>query len=464
MSSSLKNYITDNQVSIRELLPIESLIQLISASIKIQNSSHIHSQGALIDAFISTVTFNNSIVSDLALKDSNMKIVGSTLELKDMTITNISNPDNVDFIVTSLGSTLLFTNVLYTHSNSVLFNLVSSKMEASNLTFEHINGAYHLFKTFSSDSISIENIQTLNVSSSAISLISVKSTTNCSISHSSFDSIGQLVFEIKRSNQVSLSNVTVTDSQEAVRIFRSNTVAIRNSSFVSNGESSSTNGGAVDIMNSKVSISDSEFINNTASQGAAIYFGCNLMSLCNLSAQNTLFRLNNAIKMGGAIYYSFKRPDLSNIVFENNSAPYGPDLASYAVKIRRYDSTSDNISIDNVGAGIKYDKDIKLSLLDYDNQVMVLNSVNEITISSSASNVTSVSGTNSVLQENGIGTFNNLIVFGIHGSRGVEFQSSSKAIDTDKITQVYGGAVSNNTVTVNFRECMPGEYIESSNQ
>jgi len=454
----------NNQVSIRELLPIESLIQLISASIKIQNSSHIHSQGALIDAFISTVTFDNSTVSDLTLRNSNMKIVGSTLELTNMTIANISNPDKVDFIVTSLGSSLLFTNVLYTDSNSVLFNLVSSKIEARNLTFKHINEANHLFKTFNSDSISIENIQTLNVSSSAISLISVRSTTNCSIAHSTFSSIDQLVFEITRSNRVSLINITVTDSQEAVRILRSNTVAITNSSFVSNRGSNSTNGGAVNFMNSRVSISDSEFINNSARQGAAIYFDCNLMSLCNLSVQNTLFRLNNATRMGGAIYYSFKRPDLPNIVFENNTAPYGPNLASYAVKIRRYEGTSDDILIDNVGAGIKYDKEIKLALLDYDNQVMVLNSVNEITIISSASNVTSVSGTNSVLQENGIGTFENLIVLGIHGSRGVKFQASSKAIDTSKITQVYGGPVSNNTVTVNFRECMPGEYIESSNQ
>ena len=179
---------------------------------------------------------------------------------------------------------------------------------------------------------------------------------------------------------------------------------------------------------------------------------------------DTTFSNNRAIIKGGSIYYNFKRPTLTRVGMVNNTAPYGPNIASYAVKIRKYDSTSDDIIIDNVGAGIKYDKEIKLALLDYDNQVMVLNSVNQITISSINTSISSVSGTNSVLLSKGVATLNDFVVEAKHGSKGVEFQASSKAIDTDKITQVYGGAVSNNTVTVNFRECMPGEQVLTPNK
>ena len=117
------------------------------------------------------------------------------------------------------------------------------------------------------------------------------------------------------------------------------------------------------------------------------------------------------------------------------------------------------MSINNVGSGIANTEEIKFSLLDYDNQIMVQNSVSQIIITSVNSSTSSVAGTNSKQMKSGVATFDNLIAISAPGSSNVKFKASSKAISNSKIIGAFGSSISNNTISFNFRDCKPGEYI-----
>lgn len=50
---------------------------------------------------------------------------------------------------------------------------------------------------------------------------------------------------------------------------------------------------------------------------------------CNFLISNSVFKSNSASKQGGAINFNDVVPELWNLTFENNSAPYGHDVSSY---------------------------------------------------------------------------------------------------------------------------------------
>ena len=172
------------------------------------------------------------------------------------------------------------------------------------------------------------------------------------------------------------------------------------------------------------------------------------------------FENNTGTQEGGAIYYNYNRPVLNNNTFTNNQALYGPNIASYPVKIVMRNDDIDYMSLTNVGSGIKYKNEIKLTLLDYDNQEMVLNSQDIININPLNSSQSSIQGTNYGQLENGVTIFDDLTFISIPGTENVKFVATSSAIDTDKIQNVFGSQISDNQIDVSFRWCKPGEIYD----
>lgn len=90
---------------------------------------------------------------------------------------------------------------------------------------------------------------------------------------------------------------------------------------------------------------------------------------------------NKATESGGAIKYDVFRPETTNNEFVNNSAVYGPNIASYPVKIKVKDSNEDQIILSNVGSGLETELNlgkiiyylcnncIELALYDHDDQI-----------------------------------------------------------------------------------------------
>ena len=244
----------------------------------------------------------------------------------------------------------------------------------------------------------------------------------------------------------------------------SNVLSISNSNFTNNGNSIQRLGGAIYIKQSMLTIQNSSFTNNTAIDGGAIYFGCTSISNCNLTLTNLIFSNNNAIDQGGAVYYDYVRPSLDKVVYHNNIARYGSNIASYPVKVKLVNSSQDDVYLSNVGSGVTYEQSLTFGLYDYDDQIMVLDNSDQLTISTVNNQTSSVLGTNVGLLSQGVTSFDSLQFISIPGSMNIKYRITSKKIDTNKIRNVFGQSISDNNIYVDFRFCKPGEFITSSYQ
>ena len=149
-------------------------------------------------------------------------------------------------------------------------------------------------------------------------------------------------------------------------------------------------------------------------------------------------------------------------MYLNNSALYGQNVASYAVKVILEGSVSDKMKINNIGPGIPYDKTLKFIVKDFDNQIMVLDSQNQISITPADPSIAKVKGFNIQPLVNGVASFENLIVHADAGSSGIILDVTSKSIDKRKINDIFGSQISDNTIELNLRFCKPGERILSN--
>ena len=231
----------------------------------------------------------------------------------------------------------------------------------------------------------------------------------------------------------------------------SNVSDIMNSRFVANGNTDLRLGAAIYIIDSTVTVRNNTFQNNIAIDGGAVYFGCTNNKNCDLNLINDTFLENTALKKGGAIYYDYVRPTMSGIVFQYNVAQYGKNIASYPVKIRMYDNVDDSMSIRTVGSGITYEQTLRFGLYDYDNQIMVLDSSNQIIISPVNTQTSSIGGINNGLLYQGVATFDSISFIATPGSPSVAYTATSRAINSNIIQDVFGSAISESLIDVNFR-------------
>jgi len=115
-----------------------------------------------------------------------------------------------------------------------------------------------------------------------------------------------------------------------------------------------------------------------------------------MNISSTRFESNVGVEKGGYIYYDYKRPYLhTDLVVNNNSAKYGPDIASYAVKLTIASDPNAPLELNDLGSGIVYSKNLSLSLRDFDNQIMNLDSQNQIILLSKNISEAQVGGFNS---------------------------------------------------------------------
>ena len=198
---------------------------------------------------------------------------------------------------------------------------------------------------------------------------------------------------------------------------------------------------AVSMKNSKnvgnITITNSTFYNNTSTNGGALYYTWPGNDFCTNSISNSSFINNSAKSSGGAVYYDVFRPNMTNNLFQNNSAPYGNDIASYPVRIIAQGDDDYQISIYQISSGQLIANTLILNVVDYDNQTITNLIKGSITIASIDLN-TKVQGRNSESIVSGVSTFNGLILIAKPGSNNVQFSVTTSAIDNSVILKQFG--------------------------
>ena len=283
---SIRTGIVQDEADIRLEGESRMLFHLIQSSMEITNGTQIYSQDSIINSFVSTLTIEGSQLYEISLLEPSIQVTTSNFTLNDMQIHTITNPKNVRFIVVSLDSNFVTNGVDYRSSNSVLFTLSSSVIQANNLSFNNITNAEYLIVMYDVKSTVFSNLSMVNVSSSTDNLIDVKKSTGLSFINVTVSEVANQVIKVSDSNLTEMSNLHIHSSLKALKIDKSTISALADSTFNENGGLDTASGGAIKFYNSDVSIVNTSFTGNSAEVGAAIHFDCSSTTLCKLSVDS----------------------------------------------------------------------------------------------------------------------------------------------------------------------------------
>lgn len=132
-------------------------------------------------------------------------------------------------------------------------------------------------------------------------------------------------------------------------------------------------GGGIYLLNSNATLDNNTFTFNYALEGGAVYFSWLGSIKWAMDIEKNLFSHNVAQQYGGGIRYDVYRPTFLNNTFENNTAVYGPNIASYPIKIKQQNSDIENIILHDIGSGVTNNASVYFALYDHDEQIYVSN-------------------------------------------------------------------------------------------
>ncbi|CAI2365451.1 unnamed protein product [Moneuplotes crassus] len=457
IGSQVLDYI--KSVNLSSLSYSDVAIQLLFSQIIIQNTCRISMQPNFINAFASDVSILNSFISDVDLQSTNIAIVTSNLVLRGVKINNITNPDNVNFILIATQSTLRATNINFQDSQSSLFSIQSSTIELlSAIKFTSVVNARSLIEVLQAESFVASDITILD-SNATNQLLLFDRSSQISLESIQISNLQRPLISASKSNFILIQDIVISNSSKSVEMTECVVENMQQCEYSNNGSNSTSEGGALNLLNTDITINDSLFANNQAIKGAAISFKCTSKANCNLDFKNSTLTSNSATEKGGAIYYDYLPPNTSEAIFVNNSAAYGPNLASYPYRIGLVGSeNSSGVVIRNIGSSMPLDENLELGLFDYDNQIMNLDSSTQFLITSSNIDKGTIRGTNLEIINKGIAIFDDLRLISTPGSSFVKYKVSSRTFETQKLLEVYNKSSTDTEILVDFRYCKPGEW------
>ena len=433
----------------------DSIFEILVSTVLFQNGTIISNQNAIIISFSSNISFVDSFITNITLSKTGIQLISSLLTFDNTTISNLNSNGSLSFMQSMIDWTIQINSSSYISSIASFLNSISTNIKINALNVRNVTCTTNLIQISQSSDIEVQGTTFGSISITS-PLIYIYSSNKISVRNLTASGVLATIFAIKSSNITSIDGCSITQCSLALLSDNSIISSITNSRFDSNGNTSQTQGGAIRMVNSQISIQNTTFVNNTAINGGAISFECSDMLNWALTVSNINFTTNYAVSKGGAIYYNFARPNLNQITYANNTAPYGPNIASYAVKVRFAGQATNQMKVTNMISGVAYGQEMILELADYDDQVLVLNSIDHVDFSPLNSSV-KIKGSNSALFKNGIATFNNLNIIAIPGSINVQFQANWLAINDSKIESAYGHLISKNIIYADFRFWEPGE-------
>ena len=249
---------------------------------------------------------------------------------------------------------------------------------------------------------------------------------------------------------------------QGIRITDQSSLALFSSTFHNVGSLDVKYGEAIQTVNSNITIKDSLFDQCQARQDGWLVLLCSKDMLCSYNIRNTQFSNSHTDVKGGALYYNLNRPKLDNIVYNNNTADYGNDIASYPIKVKLLNTDSDLIKLEKVVSDQVCSPSLEFQLVDHDEQAILTDSSSTIKVNTIDNN-TSLNGTLVVVVDHGVAVFDQLIFIAKPGSQNVMFDVISNAIDNDIIYLQYIGTVEQKIIDASFQYCESGK-IESNNK
>jgi hypothetical protein len=337
LKEDYKSYLKSNIILIN-FQPTEYSLTSIYGEYTITNHSYFHTQDKPIYAFASNISIEKSIFTNIHSTSSCLTFILSTLNLTNITITNITTPSTPTHFLSITVNSISHLNHLNFQNNSIgLVLLHTSKCTISNLHIHNISTTAYLLDIISSYGIQLQHSRVYDIPKQ--DAVRLKNTDVQVMNNVTLTNISHTAIKIQSSHIQNITNLTITSCKQAIFITDS-AASLVNSTFEYIGGDSNLIGGALAITNSNITISTSLFNHNTAQSGAGISFQCSIHLACYSHISHSTFTNNIALVKGGAILFDLYPPVLVNNLFENNTALYGKDIASYPVRVIFANSSS----------------------------------------------------------------------------------------------------------------------------
>lgn len=439
----------------------EFLFQSIIGNLEVVNSTVMQRQPQLFIGYLSNVVFNEAQVSQLSTNDVVIKLIEWHASISNSQFTGVLTEDKGVLMEASFGSYLNISSVSYENSNIKLLRSITSTIVLSDLIFENVALKNELLDFREGSTLTIKNVEMNNITTMSLHLISIFDSNLKLIEGLTISNVNSVAISFENSKVQNISSLQVTNASQGLLIENCEIELVQNSNFTRWGSTNQIEGGGVNLIDSNSTFLRVIFDQNTAIHGGAISIKWANYFKCENSILNSTFSNNIAIKEGGAIYYNFKRPFIENIMFANNSALYGPNIANYAVRIIFKDKPDQSLVFSNVVSGQSFPKSFTFQHIDYDNQVMSLLNSGQIKITP-FNNEARLTGEDAEMIANGESKFDNIIFTYRPGAADILFSLKSKHIDANKVS--YLNLTNTDVLSVTFRFWMPGEFIEQTSK
>ncbi|CAI2363468.1 unnamed protein product [Moneuplotes crassus] len=460
LDNIMKDYL--NNLNFSTIHEIDTLMQLLQAEVYIINNTRISNCSSILDSFSSTLRIENSTLFDIDFTQSPMSLVSTTATLNNLEIANctkLNAQDDISFIQIISG-TLESYGLAIINANYRVAQLSFSTGIMNYTKFTNVANEKGLIGALNCGQFKIDTLLLINTTATANSLISIQGSNDFEVMNIKLSGYQYKLAQFSSSNISLIHNLEISDGKQSLEFVESDLRKMSNCTFSNNAETNVTRGGAIKIIDSKITIEETTFRNNSAYSGGAIAFECTSMSNCELNIVNSNFIENKAGVSGGAIYYNYNNPRVLNTMFSSNTADYGPNFASYPAKIGISDgSTDQDITLSSIGSGITIEESLKLAIYDIDNQRMNLDNSSQIIILQKNASEAIIKGINAIVVNGGVAEFNNIAAIAKGQIRYSKFSLSSKSIDTKKVSEVLGASFTQKDLEIKFRDCQPGEMI-----
>ncbi|CAI2379456.1 unnamed protein product [Moneuplotes crassus] len=466
LSEKFKAYLLANP-NVYSIVSSSYVIQVIIGALEINNFSNFYHDSEILDVSDSTLTIQNMDFHNLSEVHNVIKVSSSTVSMDTVKFYEIESATSstTPLIRFAYECVLTLNNLEYYNSSAAFLSISASLGNISMLSFHevHVNTSNPrpIIELDGNTEMLILDWYVVNTSTSSEYLVTSDHNSVVSIKNMTFTGIRQSPISFSSCTIGTMDQININSCSRGIVLLQSSFSQITNSSFNELGSSSIQSGGAIFIKDCNGSISDSNFMSNTAITGAAIDFSCSLTSVCQSSLINNTFTDNKAVSKGGALHYDMFRPILQDNTFLYNSAPYGPDIASYPIQIKKKGTKGGTLFLSDVGSGIKYQNTLTFAFYDHDEQILSLDSSSQITISGNSTG-SSVLGVKAVKVTSGEAIFDDLQFISAPGAQTVLYDIESGGLDLQKLKIVYGDTYQQEKISVNFRYCQPGEHNTTS--
>ncbi|CAI2379095.1 unnamed protein product [Moneuplotes crassus] len=462
ISQTLIGLLGKNPSMVTNIVPSIYSLDVVTGLIEIRHQTRIFEQPLFLNAYLSGAKFSNCSITSVTLTRPYLFATSSNITLDNMEI-HSALKNEIGIIVETLDSIVSMSNISYSESDCTLLLALSTEVYLYNLSLTNIQQANDLIRLARSPKGEINNINIVDSSSKTDRVIMIELSTHLIIRSVNASKYQKTFLRIQGSHIGLIENLHVVQHYRGLELVNTQVALIANSTFIGSGSYNLLNAGAVYILQSNVTFSNTSFIGNKAMTGGAIASLCTSASHCFVNVKNCTFTNNIAIEKGGAIYYNYRPPYFDEYtILANNSAKYGENIASYPVMVAQAEQhNSSKIKIEGVSSGIIIEQPLVLNLVDGNGQVMLLDSSSQMSIQARSSN-SSIKGINVVKVQNGSSKFDSLIAVAQPGRSNVKYSILSKSINEAKVNAAFGGSIVQPDIVVDFTFCKPGEQTIGS--